>query len=212
MSKMEEQQLEMQLRIWEDFCKKRNQSQLRVEEDYCKTVNQLQAKDRNEVRKIGLQEFKKERRKAQVESVYIDDTGIPRIFTQNVACGKLERRFTNMQYPHIVEVKCAENMTQKIYILETYIYPEQKWVVLNPKKCGTSTYLLRALTSIGVTVLGNGLAMQKANALQLIEFLCSAPEKRVVLPEKQGWYEVNGILKFYDKEYTWRWLLKCMVR
>lgn len=194
------------------FEEKREEAKLAVETDYWKKMNQAQITEMMEERRRLREEERRERRKAQVEKVFINDVGIPEVCTLNVASGEISRKFSNMQYPQITEIVCADDPRKKLYVFETIIYLERKWVVLDPKKCGNATYLLRALSSIGVMVLVNRLPVRKAYALQLIELLCAVPEKRVILPEKNGWYQIDGKLKFYSGNFTWGYIESCMVK
>ena len=185
---------------------------LRVEEDRCKKVNSEIIKGKAEEEKIIRCELERERKKTQVESIAINNEGIPVVYTENVVCGKIDRVFSNISNPSITIVTCVEDDTKMGYIFQAKIGEKNVWSFLNPDECGRGAYVMRALTRMGVTILGKKTSDKKGYAVQLLALLIANPVKQVSVPKKRGWYQDDKVLKFFKSEYTWRKLQKCLVR
>lgn len=185
---------------------------LRVEEDRCKKMNSEIIKGKAEEEKIIRCELERERKKTQVESIAINNEGIPVVYTENVVCGKIDRVFSNISNPSITIVTCVEDDTKMGYIFQAKIGEKNVWSFLNPDECGRGAYVMRALTRMGVTILGKKTSDKKGYAVQLLALLIANPVKQVSVPKKRGWYQDDKVLKFFKSEYTWRKLQKCLVR
>ena len=186
-------------------------SKIRVDEDYCKRLNAVQIREIAESEKQIRDEKERERKKSQVECVTINNEGIPVVYTQNVVCGRTDRKITNLLQLEIIRICCAEDIDKKMHILTAKINSEEKWCVLAPDKCGSGAYVIRALASIGGTIIAKKLSLQKVYAVQLITLLLTTSTRQVVVPRKKGWYTEDNRVRFFDNDYTWERLVRCMV-
>lgn len=186
-------------------------SKIRVDEDYCKRLNAVQIREIAESEKQIRDEKERERKKSQVECVTINNEGIPVVYTQNVVCGRTDRKITNLSQLAITRICCAEDTDKKMYILTARINAEEKWCVLAPGKCGSGAYVIRALASVGGIIIAKKLSLQKVYAVQLITILITTSTRQAVVPQKKGWYTEDNRLRFFDNDYTWERLIKCMV-
>lgn len=189
----------------------REASKIRIGEDYCKRLNAVQVREIAESEKQIRDEKERERKKSQVECVTINEEGIPVVYTKNVVCGRTDRKITNLLQLEIIRICCAEDIDKKMHILTAKINSEEKWCVLAPDKCGSGAYVIRALASIGGTIIAKKLSLQKVYAVQLITLLLTTSTRQVVVPRKKGWYTEDNRVRFFDNDYTWERLVRCMV-
>lgn len=157
------------------------------------------------VRKQILKMEQKEFEKGIYEEVLVGANGEIQLVTRNAAINPKAREVTNMANPKLTIFVRGENADEEIFCLNCEVGGEERRIFLRPEKMATGGYLLRKFSSRGI-YFKLSTARAKDVAIQLICKLLEGETKKVVLPEKCGWYKTSeGTFRFVEEgELTWK--------
>ncbi len=185
-------------------------SQIRMAEDDYKNNGRLQRQAFCLRQKSLAAEEERERKKAQCDLLSIDESGNIRVQTTNLRIDANARKVTNFTQPQIVVFERLGNDMQKIYMFFCSIQTEDRFVMLDSRECGSPTYILKKISSIGAEIFAPTLAMKKQYALQLMALLLQTRDTPRKLPERRGWYkDESGKIQFFVGRWTWEEAMEC---
>ena len=157
-----------------------------------------------------MKEEEREKVKAQFEAIQIDKNGNVSVYTQNLRIPTGFRRVVNFTNPGLIPLCRISNPDEKIFLFQFYLAEEIQYTMLLPAKCGSPTYLMKKIASVGGYVIGNTLAKRKEYLTQLVILMIENAEKAKYIPDRRGWYlDENGNLKFFQGHWTWEEAKKC---
>lgn len=161
--------------------------------------------------KLLLKEHERERRKAQYEEMRLDTEGKIEIKTKNLYREAKKREVANFICPEIVILRRLENTVQTMFVFSCIIDKDIRFVLLEPQRCESASYLLKKLSSIGGEIYAPTLAMRKSYVLQLLTLIVSTSNKSSMLPDRRGWYsDENGNVQIFQGEWTWEEAVLCV--
>lgn len=198
---VEKEQMKYQYRMAGQYV----EGQLRIDEAMAKAwINEEAYK-----RKLYLREEARERERALVEVLEMNEEGELYIQTKNTSIAARPRAVTNMKSPRMVRYRNVRYDEACCYKLLYYIGGKEEFLFLDSGKIGKVSYLMNKFTAAGIRF---EVQPRKIGPLliQLLSGLCSCCTEEVVVPDEAGWVRLDdGQLKFFsEEELTWEQIKK----
>lgn len=185
-------------------------SQIRMTEDDYKNNGRLQRQAVCLHQKSLAAEEERERKKAQCDLLAIDESGNIQVQTMNLRITAYARKVTNFSQPQIIVFERLGKEEPKINVFFCCIQNEDRFVMLDSRRCGNPTYVLKKWASIGAEIFAPTLATKKQYAMQLMALLLQARDTPSKLPDRRGWYKnENGEIHFFVGQWTWEEAMEC---
>lgn len=156
-------------------------------------------------RRLRLREEAKEKARAVVEVLDVDDNGRLFVISKNTTVAAKPRGITNMSRPEIIIIRCTNPLKPACYKLTCKIADKKACLFLASEKVGKGNYLLNKLISAGIyfEIQHNKI---KPLMLQLLGKLIVTCDVEELVPETEGWVRLpDGRYRFYSEEdLTWK--------
>lgn len=198
--KIQEKLLENEVEIAKAF----QMEQIRIDETGVKAQIVEAARVEGYEKRLRLREEAKERARAIVEVMEVDDTGRLLVVSKNTTIAAKPRSITNMSRPEITIIRCTNPVAPLCYKLTCEVADKKTCMFLASEKIGKGNYLINKFVSVGIYF---EIQQSKINPLllQLLGRLienCTAEE---LVPETDGWIKLaNGQYRFFSEEdMTW---------
>lgn len=195
---------EKQLEIQAETVKAFQVGQVRINEAGVKTQITEAMRVEGYEKRLRLREEAKERARAVVEVLDVDDKGQLLVLSKNTSVVARPRSITNMSRPKISILRSTNPFEPPCYKLACEVANKEICVFLASDKIGKGNYLLNKLVSRGIyfEIQQNKI---KPLLLQLLGRLienCTAEE---LVPETEGWIKLdNGKYRFFSEgNMTW---------
>ena len=186
-----------------DIQKEMQLSNIRIGESLTKTYYAEQRRTEEYERRLKLREEAKERQRAIVEILDVDEEGQLLVCSKNTSIDARPRRISNMRQPSITVLQCTNSTECLCYMLECLVGREKKYIFLSSDKLGKGNYVVEKLTSAGVYFEIKP-SQIKPLVLNLIGRLVQNSSSKKQIPETDGWIKLNNEYIFFSKEdLTW---------
>lgn len=150
-------------------------------------------------RKMQLQEYRREAKKAEYVEVVIDAEGGLKAWTKNAMVNFPERQVANFQ---VLKATCLQssNGESGIIQLDLKIGIRKTSLYLNIKKMGKMDYILGKITAVGGQIYGSTKKEKEKILTGLWVKLCDLCEETYTIPVEYGWYkDKRGDYKFAEE-------------
>lgn len=175
-------------------------SSIRISEFTAKQNIRSQSQEVSHEKRLLRNEEERERRKTQTEVIEVSSQGELTIKTQNLMVEAGARKLANFHNPYVMHFINLDNREKKLFLFCCTVNNEERNIFLLPAKCGSGTYLLRALGSIGCEIYAPSLAEQKKYAQQMFAALINGDRQKNVMFPKTG----AGMLMKWEKSGFFR--------
>lgn len=151
-----------------------------------------------------LAEMEREKRRGQIEKMYVGSDGRLRVETQNLSFKGSERLIANFNFPAIKIWRSVVHSEEEIYEFSCRISDQDRSTFLNPIKCTSGMYMINKFLSIGAKIFAPNLATEKNYARNLITILINNANEIGYLPERNGWIKDQNLRVYFQREgLTW---------
>lgn len=177
-----------------------------VKADPCGDDPKIQTALYLQEKRAELSEVERERRKAQVDIVEIDDAGNVTVRTSNTRKMYKERKLCNFSNPTL---KILSNGKSKMYCISFVIKKTSKEIFILESDAGNGKLLLQKFNAVGADFLMDKVGKKINAALQLLALLLKNASEEIILPPEPGWYnDAFGKIKFCTLEgLSWKTLM-----
>jgi len=154
-------------------------------------------------------EAERERRKAEVEMVSLDEGGEVYVQTINTRRKYAPRYVANFCNPTISCIKNCE--TKEIaYILTLRVSGRIRKVIVEGSNAGNESYFLERLNSVGADFLCDRKEQRMRYTAQLWNMLLATVDEPIPVVPRKGWYiDERSQIKFEEEEdKTWDYLMQ----
>ena len=158
--------------------------------------------------KADLREALREKQKARVEIIAIDDRGDLVIETLNTRNTYAPRSGANFKNPKL-STYVNELTKETIYLISLEIDDEEKKIWMTKEELGDAEILLKKLNAVGANFFTNKQSMKKDYVQQLWTLLMRTRPTSNIVSNNLGWNkDGEGKLKFVEGEMVWQDLIK----
>lgn len=196
--------LDYQQKVEIDLYKEGQLSAIRLNEAWMKEDAIEKKRTDSYANRLKLREAAKERDRALVQALEVDEAGNILVCTRNTSIETQARRFTNMQQPSIFILRSLDNpMENPVYMLSCLVGKKQQYIFLSTDRLARGDYLIAKLTAAGICFLSKP-SIIKPLMLQLIGELAEHCTGKKSVPETAGWTKTsNGYMFYSEEEVTW---------
>ena len=158
--------------------------------------------------KADLREAFREKQKARVEIIAVDDRGDLVIEILNTRNEYAPRSGANFKNPKLSTY--VNELTGEIaYMITLEINDEEKKIWMNKEEIGDAKILLKKFNSIGANFLTNKQSLKKDYVQQLWTLMLRACPTSNIVSNNLGWnIDCEGNFKFVEEEMVWQDLIK----
>lgn len=150
----------------------------------------------------------RERDKAIMDVVAIDENGVVAIEVINTRKKYARRSGTNFQRPELT-VFINESTGQKVYGISIEIGNQKPTIWLGQAEVADAKKMLKKFNAAGADFLTNKNSLKKEYITQLWGVLLRDKVSIIFVPENLGWSkDKNGNLKFVEVSQTWKDMIK----
>lgn len=202
-----QKQAESQIRLNEDFIKKNNELQFLDEKNKRQLYHEY---DLLEV-KARHQEREEEERLARYEEVKMGSDGSLCIVTKSRTLEASPRPIVNFRLVEVISYINADNSEEMIWYISIVVQKrvnKEEHIFLDPEKCDKSGYIQKKFLAVGGSFWVKSEAKKKEYCKMVVEFMIQFSTKTIQVPEKRGWYVVDGNMQFFDGLWTWEELVR----
>ena len=150
-------------------------------------------------------EAERERRKAEVEDITMDEDGKLLVRTENTRLAYKDRRLANFCKPRLIRVINATTKEQG-FILSINIDDRRRTFPILSKDISNAEIILKKLNSVGADFLTDKRTRKKKYAAMLMVLLLRQEVKSLCIANEKGWFfDLSHKIKFCEEEnHTWR--------
>lgn len=160
--------------------------------------------------KIKLREAERERKKAVIDVLTIDDRGEISIETKNTWNTYPNRNVANFTKPSL-KILMNEITGEKKFLLTITLNEKQRNIWIDEAECGNAKIILEKLNAIGAEFYSRKQSEKKAFVTQLWSILYRNNPEILILADAPGWKkDRDGKLRFEEEEKATWWAIKKM--
>lgn len=158
---------------------------------------------------IKLREAERERRRAVIDVLAIDDNGEIAVETKNTWNMYSKKKVANFSHPTLKIYRNASSGERR-FLISVTIGNEVKSIWIEEKDCGKAKVLLEKFNASGAEFFCRKQAEKKDLIIQLWAALLRDTPEEIICRERLGWYrDDNGKYKFNREEsLTWIKIIK----
>ena len=154
---------------------------------------------------IKLREAERERRRAVIDVLAIDDNGEIAVETKNTWNMYSKKKVANFSHPTLKIYRNASSGERR-FLISVTIGNEVKSIWIEEKDCGKAKVLLEKFNASGAEFFCRKQAEKKDLIIQLWAALLRDTPEEIICRERLGWYrDDNGKYKF-NREESLSWI------
>lgn len=179
-------------------------SRIRIGETEAKAVITEMIRTDGYERRLRLREEAKEKARAVVEVLKVNNNGELLITSKNISVAAIPRKISNMRNPEITILRSTNELEPPCYKLACEVSAREVCLFLAAEKISRGNYLLGKMISEGIYFEINASKI-KPLLLQLFGRLIETCDMEEMVPETEGWVKLaDGRYKFFSEEdLTW---------
>ena len=160
-------------------------------------------------RKIQLQEYRREMRKAEYDEIIINCDGKILIQTKNGMADTPERQLTNFCFREIIGLVSSDG-EDGYFCMSLQVNGSFRKVIFDGSQTGKVSYLKRKINEIGARILTSKKSVEEQCLTALWGSIYQLCNTKKVIPTHKGWIiDENGCVKFVrEGDILWDRILK----
>ena len=155
------------------------------------------------LQKADFAEAERERRKAQMDMLELDEDGSLSMRTINTRKNYPASPAANFTEPRLTILRHDD---ERVYLISLCIGKQRKQIYVGEDSAGDGRILLKKLNSIGADFLVQKMTRKRNAAEQMLSILLRKNPEEFEIPALPGWYkDKEGNMNFWREEYlTWK--------